>query len=79
MGRAQERLSSLDPMGARDEARGAAEKLEQTKRKMNQAGRPSTSQGAVTPSWRNAARNVMVCQWPCGTFALMRSPTGAQP
>ena len=33
---------------------------------------PSMTQGAVMPSARNAARKVMVTQWPCGTRASRR-------
>ena len=40
---------------------------------------PSTTQGAVRALQRNAARKVMVCQWPCGTAPIARWPRGARP
>src|SRR5277367_3247108 len=40
---------------------------------------PSITQGAAMRSWRRAATNVMVFQWPCGTCALRRSFRGPQP
>ena len=43
------------------------------------SGAVSMSHGAVTRSWRNAARKVRVCQWPYGTLALIRCPRGAHP
>lgn len=33
----------------------------------------------MTRSWRKAARRVRVCQWPCGTLALICCPRGAHP
>src|SRR5674476_449359 len=40
---------------------------------------PSMTYGAVRPSTRNAAMNVKVFQWPCGTLATSRSPRGERP
>src|ERR1700745_4347710 len=40
---------------------------------------PFMSQGASTRSWRRAARNVIVCQRPCGTLTRNLWPRGAHP
>src|SRR3954471_21233532 len=40
---------------------------------------PSRTQGASIRSQRNAARKVVVFQWPCGTLAVSLVPRGAQP
>ena len=40
---------------------------------------PSNTQGAVILSHRRAARNVMVFQWPCGTWATSLCPFRHQP
>ena len=45
MGRASGRFGAKDPLGARDEASGAAEKLAQLRKGMNQASRPTTVSG----------------------------------
>ena len=41
MGRAEERFGAPDPMSARDEAQGAADKLGDLQKKMNRSARPS--------------------------------------
>src|SRR5665647_519678 len=40
---------------------------------------PSMTYGAVRPLTRNAAMNVRVFQWPCGTLATSRTPRGERP
>src|SRR5260221_6320935 len=40
---------------------------------------PSSTNGAVTRLFRNAAINVTVFQFPCSTFWTSRSPCGARP
>jgi hypothetical protein len=42
MGRAEDRMGAPDPMGAHDEAEGAAEKLSDLQGKMQRSSRPST-------------------------------------
>jgi soluble cytochrome b562 len=45
MGRASERFGAPDPLGARDEAQGAADKLAELQGKMSRASRPQTVGG----------------------------------
>src|ERR1700684_2378556 len=40
---------------------------------------PSSIHGASILSWRRAAMNVMVFQWPKGTLAVSLRPRGAHP
>ncbi len=40
---------------------------------------PLTTSGAIGPSARSPHKNVVVCQWPCGTDANSRRPRNAQP
>jgi hypothetical protein len=42
MGRAVDRLGAPDPLGARDEAQGAADKLSELQGKMQRSARPSS-------------------------------------
>jgi len=49
MGRAQERMGARDPGGARDEARGAEDKLASLKKGMQRAARPSTVGNGRSP------------------------------
>jgi hypothetical protein len=55
------------------------EALDNAPKKWSPSIGPSSTNGAVTPSWRSPHMKVVVFQWPCGTLSTSRLPCGALP